>query len=253
MEKDEGVAIITIDNPPLNVLNKQVQQELGTVIPEIKEDHDVVSVLLTTAGEKAFMAGTDIKEFPQMMKNPNRKESVMFMHSVLNELDYLPKPTIAVLDGLTYGGGLELALTCDIRIAEENTKLGFPEINLGLFPGGAGTQRLPRLVGEAKAKEMMYIGDPITSKEALSIGLVNQVVENGTGYEIALKMANTIAEKSLQALARIKKATDEGLTMSLQEGIEHEAALFEEVFQTEDIKEGVDAFIHKRKPQFKHQ
>lgn len=251
-KKDDGVAVITIDNPPLNVLNQQVQKELKVITAEIKEDKEVVSVLLTTAGNKAFMAGADIKEFPQMMNNPNMKEEVMFMHGVLNDLDNLPKPTIAVLDGLTFGGGLELALTCDIRIAEEDTQLGFPEIKLGLFPGGAGTQRLPRLVGEAKAKEMMYIGDPMTSKEAERIGLVNHVVENGASFEKAMKIAKQISAMSLPALSLIKEAVDRGLEMELNKGIENEAALFEEVFQTKDIKEGVTAFIEKRKPKFKH-
>lgn len=251
-KKENGIATITIDNPPLNVLNQQVQRELKGITSEINEDNEVVTVVLTTAGEKAFMAGADIKEFPQMMNNPDMRDDVMFMHNVLNNLDYLPKPTIAVLDGLTFGGGLELALACDIRIAEERTQLGFPEIKLGLFPGGAGTQRLPRLVGEAKAKEMMFIGEPITSREAERIGLVNQVVENGKAYEAAIWMARQIAAKSLPALSRIKKAVDEGLEMSLNHGIEKEATLFEEVFQTEDIKEGVGAFIEKRTPHFTH-
>lgn len=251
-KKEEGIAVITIDNPPLNVLNQQLQKELKYIIAEIKEDNEAVCVLLTSVGEKAFMAGADIKEFPQMMGNPNMREDVLFMHGVLNDLDNLPKPTIAVLDGFTFGGGCELALTCDIRIAEERTLLGFPEINLGLFPGGAGTQRLPRLVGEAKAKELMYIGKPIIAKKAEEIGLVNQVVENGRAYEAAMELARDIAGKSLEALSRIKKAVDLGLDMSLTEGIYKEVALFEEVFKTEDIKEGVSAFIEKRKPNFQH-
>lgn len=250
--KENGIAVITIDNPPLNVLNQQVQKELKVVVSEIREDQETVCVLLSTAGDKAFMAGADIKEFPQMMNNPNMKEDVLFMHGVLNELDQLPKPTIAVLDGLTFGGGLELALTCDIRIAEERTQLGFPEIKLGLFPGGAGTQRFPRLVGEAKAKELMFVGDPISAKEALDIGLVNHVVENGTSFEKALEMAKLIASRSLPALSLIKQAVDEGLDMELEDGIVNEANLFEKVFQTEDIQEGVAAFIEKRQPQFKH-
>ncbi|UJL45532.1 enoyl-CoA hydratase [Virgibacillus sp. NKC19-16] len=251
-KKENGIAVITIDNPPLNVLNQQIQKELKEITAEIKNDKEVVCVLLTSTGDKAFMAGADIKEFPQMMGNPNMRNDVMFMHSMLNDLDNLPKPTIAVLDSLTFGGGCELALTCDIRVAEEKTQLGFPEIKLGLFPGGAGTQRLPRLIGEAKAKEMMFTGDPITSDEAERIGLVNHVVPNGQAYEKAMNLALQIASKSIQPLSRIKKAVDEGLEMSLTEGIEKEADLFEEVFQTEDVKEGVGAFIDKRKPHFKN-
>lgn len=250
--KEDGIAIVTIDNPPLNVLSQQVQKELKEITAEIEKDREVVCVLLTSAGDKAFMAGADIKEFPQMIGNPDMQKDVMAMHGMLNELDNLPKPTIAVLDGLTFGGGCELALTCDIRIAEEQAQLGFPEIKLGLFPGGAGTQRLPRLIGEAKAKEMMYTGEPITADVAARLGLVNHVVAKGEAFETAMNLARQIAGKSLQALSRIKRAVDEGLEVGLIEGIENEAKLFEEVFQTEDVKEGVDAFINKRKPHFKH-
>ncbi|MBP1971260.1 enoyl-CoA hydratase/carnithine racemase [Virgibacillus natechei] len=251
-KKENGIAIITIDNPPLNVLNQQIQKELKGITAEIKNDKEVVCVLLTSAGDKAFMAGADIKEFPEMMGNPDMRSEVMFMHGMLNDLDQLPKPTIAVLDGLTFGGGCELALSCDMRVAEEQTQLGFPEIKLGLFPGGAGTQRLPRLIGEAKAKEMMFTGEPIASDEAERIGLVNHVVPNGKAFDKAMNLALQIANKSLQPLSRIKNAVDEGLEMSLIEGIEKEADLFEEVFQTEDVKEGVEAFIEKRKPHFRH-
>jgi enoyl-CoA hydratase len=252
-KKDEGIAVIKIDNPPLNVLGQQVQEELKDIILEIKEDNDVVCVLLTTAGDRAFIAGADIKEFPSMMGNPTMLEDVMVMHRMFNDLDNLPKPTIAVLDGLTFGGGCELALTCDIRIVEEQAMIGFPEIKLGLFPGGAGTQRLPRLIGEAKAKELMFTGEPITAKEAKNIGLVNHVVATGEAYETAIKLARQIASKSLQALSRIKQAVDEGLELSLVKGIEKEASLFEEVFKTDDVKEGVQAFIEKREPRFIHQ
>jgi len=157
-----------------------------------------------------------------------------------------------VLNGLTFGGGCELALACDIRIAEEHAQIGLPEIKLGLFPGGGGTQRLPRLVGEAKAKELMFTGDPISAQEAEKIRLVNRVVPSGEGLNSAKELAKRISRHSLQALSRIKKSVDEGMNHSLTEGIELEAALFAEVFQTEDIKEGVQAFIEKRKPVFQH-
>ncbi|MFZ3577107.1 enoyl-CoA hydratase [Virgibacillus sp. DJP39] len=251
-KKDNGVAVITIDNPPLNVMSRQVQQEMQEIIGEIKNDDEVVCVVLNSAGTKAFMAGADIKEFPNMIGNPEMRTQVMEIHAMLNEVDNLPKPTIAVLDGLTFGGGCELTLTFDIRIAEEHATIGFPEVKLGLFPGGGGTQRLPRLVGEAKAKEMMYTGEPISAEAAEKIGLVNQVVSTGEGLETAIKLASQIAGKSLQSLSRIKRAVDEGLDMTLSDGIEREATLFSEVFQTEDVREGVEAFIGKRKPNFKH-
>ncbi|MFC4558429.1 enoyl-CoA hydratase/isomerase family protein [Virgibacillus kekensis] len=250
--KEGAVGIITIDHPPLNVMSTQVQKEIRTSVEVLKNDEEVVCVVLTTAGEKAFMAGADIKEFPSMIGDPEMTPWVMELHAIFSELDDLPKPTIAVLDGLTLGGGCELALTFDIRIAEEHAKIGLPEVNLGLFPGGGGTQRLPRLVGEAKAKEIMFTGEPITAQEAERIGLVNQVVPTGEGFTAAMEMAAKIAGKSLQSLSRIKRAVDEGVEKNLKEGLELEAELFTDVFQTEDVKEGVEAFIQKRKANFTH-
>jgi enoyl-CoA hydratase len=252
VEKQQGVAIVTIDNPPLNVMSKRVAEELGNIFKELALDEEVVTVLLTGAGEKAFMAGADIKEFPQLMTNPDMLASVMGSHEILNQIDQFNKPTIAVLNGMTFGGGCELALTCDIRIAEEHALVGLPEIKLGLFPGGGGTQRLPRLIGEARAKQLMYTGEPITAEKAERIGLINEVVPTGEGLNYGLKIAAKISKHSLQALSRIKKAVDDGMELSLEEGIEREAHLFTEVFRTEDIREGVQAFIEKRKPVFTH-
>ena len=252
VEKENNMAVVTLNRPPLNVLSKQVFQELHAAFQELKADLEVVAVLVTGAGNKAFAAGADIKEFPQMMGNPTMKQNVRDSHVALNYIDDFPKPTIAVLNGLTFGGGCELALACDIRIAEEHAQIGLPEIKLGLFPGGGGTQRLPRLVGEAKAKELMFTGDPISAQEAEKIRLVNRVVPSGEGLNSAKELAKRISRHSLQALSRIKKSVDEGMNHSLTEGIELEAALFAEVFQTEDIKEGVQAFIEKRKPVFQH-
>nr|WP_263328594.1 enoyl-CoA hydratase [Neobacillus sp. Marseille-Q6967] len=252
LEKVNHIATVTIDNPPLNVLSSQVTSELKSIFDDIANDNDIVVVILTGAGSRAFMAGADIKEFPQSIGKKGMKDQVLRQHDVFNQIDFLPKPTIAVLNGLTFGGGCELAITCDIRIAEEHVQLGLPEIKLGIFPGGGGTQRLPRIVGEAKAKELMYVGDPITAHEAERMGLVNKVVETGQGMTEAMALAKKISGHSLQALSRIKKAVDEGTNMEFLAGIEREAELFEEVFLTEDVKEGVSAFIEKRKPVFAH-
>lgn len=254
LEINEGIAIVTIDNPPMNVLSAQVTKELGEVFTQIAQDENVVVAVITGAGNKAFMAGADIKEFPSWldMDQAALKEMNMGSHKVLNYIDNLPKPTIAALNGFTLGGGCELALTCDIRIAEEQVQIGLPEVKLGLFPGGGGTQRLPRLVGEAKAKELMFIGDPLTAEQAREIGLVNQVVGKGEGLEAALTMARKIAGYSIQALSRIKKAVNEGTDTTFEAGIEIESTLFAEIFSTEDVKEGVQAFIEKRSPSFKH-
>lgn len=254
LEKTEGVAIVTIDNPPMNVLSRQVTKELGEVFTAIAKDDEVIVAILTGAGNRAFMAGADIKEFPQSlgMEKDKLKKNNLKTHEVLNFIADIPKPTIAVLNGLALGGGCELALTCDIRIAEVNVKIGLPEIKLGLFPGGGGTQRLPRLIGAPKAKELMFLGEPLSAEDALKIGLVNQVVESGKGMDNALSMAKRMAGYSLQALSRIKEAVNKGFDTSLDEGLEIEAELFAEVFGTEDVREGVQAFIEKRSPSFNH-
>lgn len=251
-EIHEKTAIVTINNPPLNVLSKQVTTELYDVFTELETNEEAVAVILTGYGNKAFMAGADIKEFPEWIGQTGFKDIVLETHRVMNYIDHFSKPTIAVLNGLTFGGGCELAMTCDIRIAEEHAQLGLPEIKLGLFPGGGGTQRLPRLIGEARAKELMFTGEPITAEEADRYGLVNHVVPTGQGMTYAQGMAAKVTGQSLQALSRIKHAVNKGAHLPIEEAVELEAELFEEVFQTEDIKEGVQAFIEKRKPAFTH-
>ncbi|WAH36131.1 enoyl-CoA hydratase-related protein [Alicyclobacillus dauci] len=229
VEREQGVATVVIDNPPLNVMSHEIFQQVGEAFRSLERDDQVVVVVLTTAGERAFAAGADIKEFPQLMNNPDMLEFVMETHAILRYIDNFPKPTIVVLDGLTLGGGLELALTFDIRIAEEHAQIGLPEVKLGLFPGGGGTQRLPRLVGEAKAKEIMFTGEPVSATDAERIGLVNKVVPTGSGREAAKALAAKMTRHSLQSLARIKQAVDEGMELSLWDGIKREAELFVEV------------------------
>jgi enoyl-CoA hydratase len=250
VQKENKIATVIIDNPPLNVMCKQVVEELKEIFIDLSTDRDVVVIVLTGTGRKAFMAGADIREFPRLMGKENIKEEFMRTHEVLNLIDFFPKPTIAVLNGLAFGGGCELALTCDLRIAEEHALIGLPEIKLGLFPGGGGTQRLPRLIGEAKAKELMFTGEPISALEAMDIGLINKVVPIGEGLKAAYELAGKISGYSITALSRIKKAVDEGVNLPFSQAIERESELFEEVFQTEDIKEGVQAFLEKRRPQF---
>ncbi len=205
LRKEQGIGIVTIDNPPLNVMNQQVTKELGEVFTDVERDKEIIAVILTGAGQKAFMAGADIKEFPESIGKQGMKEDVMKTHQMLNQIDFLPKPTIAVLNGLTFGGGCELALTCDIRIAESHAQIGLPEVKLGLFPGGGGTQRLPRLIGEAKAKELMFTGEPVTAEEGVKLGLVNHVVPEGEGIKKATEMASKIAGYSLNRFHGLKK------------------------------------------------
>ena len=252
--KENGIAVIVLDNGPMNVMCKEMIRQLDEVFEAIAADPEVIAVVLTGSGERAFMAGADIKEFPNQMKL-SEEEMVGYslkVHTTLNKLDFLNRPTIAAVNGVAFGGGCELALLCDIRIAEEHALFALPEIKLGLLPGGGGTQRLPRLIGEARAKEMMYTGDPITAQKAQEIGLVNQVVPKGEGLATAKKLAQIISQRSLPVLQFIKEAVDKGTQLSLEEGLKVEAKLFAKVFQTEDIKEGVAAFIEKRGANFKH-
>jgi enoyl-CoA hydratase/carnithine racemase len=215
-------------------------------------DADVVVAIVTGQGERAFCAGFDIKEFPGLMEPGAAERLARALHASLHKLAHLGKPTIAAVNGLALGGGLELSMACDLRIVAANAQMGQPEIKLGLLPGAGGTQRLPRLVGAGMAKELMYVGDPISAEEAYRIGLVNRVVPAGEALAVARQMGQTIAGRAGVALRYIQEAVDRGLATTLDAGLQIEADLFAKVFQTEDVREGVDAFINKRKPNFRH-
>ncbi|QDS34231.1 enoyl-CoA hydratase/isomerase family protein [Brevibacillus brevis] len=250
VEKREKIAIVTIDNPPMNALSAGVKEELRVIFAELHASADVLAIILTGAGQKAFVAGADIKELPKRIGNPNLLPQFMENHHFFNSIDYSPKLTIAVINGYALGGGCELALTCDLRIAEQHALIGVPEVKLGLLPGAGGTQRLPRLIGEAKAKELLFTGEHITAEEAMRIGLVNRVVPTGEGLAAALTLAQKICQNSPSALQHIKKAVDEGMELPFQQALKLEAELFQDLFLKEDVKEGVQAFLEKRSPQF---
>ena len=252
LEKEGPLAIVTLTNPPLNVLHPQMVRELDACFTALATDPEVVVAILTGAGQRAFCAGFDIKEFPALMAPGGAEQLTTLLHRSLGKIDHLGKPTLAAVNGLALGGGLEVAMTCDIRIVAENAQLGQPEIKLGLFPGAGGTQRLPRLVGEGIAKELMYIGEPINATEAYRIGLANKVVPAGEALATAQQTGHTIAQRAGVALRYIQQAVDRGLNTTLEEGLQIEADLFAKVFQTEDVREGVDAFINKREPRFRH-
>ncbi|PWA09438.1 enoyl-CoA hydratase [Pueribacillus theae] len=249
--KNNGIATVVIDNPPMNALGDQVRTELLEAFKDLKADHEVVAIILTGAGERAFMAGADIKEFNES-GNPHKNKPVE-EENVFNFIESIPKPTIALINGYALGGGLELALTCDIRIAEEHAKFGLPEVKLGLLPGGGGTQRLPRIVGPSKAKELMFTGDHIPAEEALQLNMISKVVPKGEGMKAAIQLAEKVANHSLQALSRIKRLVNEGSELPLDEGLVIERQLFSELFETKDAKEGISAFVEKRKPVFTHE
>lgn len=251
-EVKDNIATVQLDNPPLNVLSTKLKQDLWDCLQEISSRPDIRVLILTGAGDRAFMVGADIKEFSNFMEPGKAKESSLASHKTFCLLESMPIPTIAAINGLALGGGCELALCCDIRIAAENVQLGLPEINLGLFPGAGGTQRLARLLGPSAAKELMFTGKTIDATKAYVMGLVNKVVPKGKAYSEALKLAQELSQKPGAALELIKKAVNQGIEKTLHEGLELEADLIDQVFLTEDIKEGVAAFIEKRKPCFKH-
>lgn len=252
LDKDGPLAIVTLTNPPLNVLHPHMAAELDACFTGLATDADVIVAIVTGQGERAFCAGFDIKAFPNLTAPGGAEQLTRVLHASLGKIAHLGKPTIAAVNGLALGGGLELSMACDLRIVAANAQLGQPEIKLGLFPGAGGTQRLPRLVGAGIAKELMYVGEPISAAEAYRIGLANKVVPAGEALAAARQMGQTIAGMAGVALRYIQEAVNRGLDTTLDAGLQIEADLFAKVFQTEDVREGVDAFINKRKPNFRH-
>jgi len=250
LDRQGRVAIITINRPDKrNALNIKTREEGAALLDQLREDDSVGVVVFTGAGDKAFVAGADIGEFAGRTAITQRE--VMTSRSLFTAIDTFPKPVIAMINGYCLGGGCELALACDIRIASENASFGQPEINLGIIPGGGGTQRLPRLVGEGKAMEMVLTGEIIDARTAFTIGLVNHVVPADQLQAKTLEMANRIAEKSPIALQLAKEAVKLASKSNLDEGLRREVDLFALCFSTEDKNEGVSAFLEKRKPAFK--
>lgn len=249
LRREGAVAVLTIDNPPVNVLTEAVLSGLDEAITQIERDPAIKAVVLTGAG-KAFVAGADIKVMPSLDAVSGealaRRGQVLF-----NRLDRLPKAVIVALNGVALGGGLELALAGDIRIAAETAKVGLPEINLGIMPGYGGTQRLTRIVGVSKAKQMILTGDQVLADEALRLGIVDQVVAADELLPTALKLAGAIAAKGQVAVATALDTIDRGAEMALDDALAYEARAFGRVCATEDKNEGVTAFIEKRPAQFK--
>jgi enoyl-CoA hydratase len=250
VERRERVAIITINRPEKrNALNIQTRAEGAAVLDELRADDSVRVVVFTGAGDKAFIAGADIAEFAERTAITQRE--VMLERGLFNAVDTFPKPVIAMVNGYCLGGGCELALACDIRIASENASFGQPEINLGIIPGGGGTQRLTRLVGEGKSMELVLSGEIISAQEAFRLGLVNHVVPAAELEAKTMEVANRIAEKSPIALRLAKEAVKLASRSNLDEGLRREVDLFALCFSSSDKDEGVKAFLEKRKPDFK--
>lgn len=250
LEKQDGVAVITINRPKaLNALNSDTLSELSTVLDQLGIESGIKVVILTGIGEKAFIAGADISQ----MKDFNPLEGRQFAQlgqAVFRKLELLPRPVIAAINGFALGGGCELAMACDIRIAGENARFGQPEVTLGLTAGFGGTQRLPRLVGTGRASELLFSGDIINADEAYRIGLVNKVCPLKALMEEALKLAQRIAERAPLAVQLTKSAIQRGMNMDMDSAQAYEAEVFGLTFSTQDQTEGCNAFTEKRKPAF---
>ncbi len=249
--KEDGVGLLTVNRPKsLNALNPQTLDEINNVLDVIEKEQSVKVLVITGAGEKAFIAGADISEFPKM----NSLQAYLFAEKgqrLFFRIEQLPIPVIACVNGFALGGGCELAMSCDFIYASDKAKFGQPEINLGIIPGFGGTQRLARLVGRAKAKELCMTGEMISAEEAKAIGLVAKVFPAESLLEETLKIASSLAKKSQVAIRAIKRVIDEGIGSDLRSGCELEANTFALTFVSEDAKEGVAAFLEKRKPNFK--
>jgi enoyl-CoA hydratase len=247
LETKDTVGLIKMNRPDaMNALNSVTLQELREAVSQLKDSDDVKVIIITGEG-KAFVAGADIAEMKDM-SGDQAKEFSTTGQKVFSKIAKIKKPVIAALNGFALGGGCELALACDIRIASEKAKLGQPEVNLGVIPGFAGTQRLSRLVGTAKAKELIFTGDMVDAPTALSIGLVNQVVPAEQLMDTCMEMAKKIASKGPTAVKLAKKVINEGIEEKLDKGSDYESDEFGQCFASGEAKEGMTAFLEKRKP-----
>jgi len=251
-EKGEGIAKIVINRPGvLNVLNREVIEEVHRALLNAEQDRGVRVVVLTGAGGRAFCAGIEISAFKGATPVEMRSFTQEFREEILNTVMRLGKPVIAAVNGYALGAGCELVLACDLAIASEKARFGQPEVNIGALPGGGGTQQLPRVVGVKKAKELMFTGDMIDAKEAERLEIVNRVVPPEKLEEEVKALAKKLAEKSPIALRMVKEAVNKTMELSLSAGLAYETELFSLCTSTEDFAEGVKAFLEKRKPVFK--
>ena len=248
LKKEGRVAVISIERPEaLNALSRQIIDEIEALVETVEEDGEIGSIVFYS--EKNFAAGADIKAMMDLSVEEAKEFSFVRVMSKIRKLEI---PTIAAIEGYALGGGLELALTCDLRLAAETAKMGFPEINLGIMPGAGGTIAAPRLIGAAKAKELIFTGRTVSAEEAVQMGLINYSVSVDSVREEALRLAKRLAEKAPVAMRMAKESIDRGLQAgSMDEGLEIELELWSRLFATEDQKEGMAAFVEKRPAQYK--
>jgi len=251
VERDGAVAVVTVDNPPVNALGNAVLAELADAAEQLGADDGVRAVVLTGRGEKAFMAGADLDEFRRLLDGDGSiEEHVGYSSRALTALESLPQPLVAAVQAAAMGGGLEVALTADLIVVDPGAVLGLPEVRLGLMPGAGGTQRLPRRIGAGRAKELLLLGGAVKAEEAKAIGLVNRVSAPGAALEEAQELAGRLAALSPLAVRSIKRAVVEGLEGTLADGVRRERELFMGVFRGPDAREGVSAFVEKRPARF---
>ncbi len=250
----DGIAVITLNNPPLNVVTLAMTRELDTELDQLATDSNARVLILTGAGERAFCVGSDINEFASFIADADRSLNVKIRpeNAMYSKLATFPKPTVAALNGHALGGGLELAVCCDLIVADPNAKIGLPEVNLGVFPGSGGTLRVTRRIGEGRAKEMMLLGAPIDPQTALAWGLINRVAEPSDALDVALDLARKLAELPNRALQLCKQSIGYAFDDDADAAVEQSMLLINEAFHTDDVREGVRAFFAKEKPTFHH-
>ena len=249
-ERRESVGLVTIDNPPMNALSTALLEELEAELHALDEDDGVHAIVVRGGGERAFVAGADIKEFPTLRESAGEGGSARGIQRVGHRMDAASTPFVAAIRGFCLGGGLELAMCCDVRICADDATLGQPEIKLGLIPGGGGTQRLPRLVGQGRAMFLNLTGDFVDAETAYAWGLVERVVPASELDDVALEVAGRIAAQSPHALAVLRELARTTRDLPLEEGLRREAEDFARCLRSEDGAEGIAAFIEKRPPEF---
>jgi enoyl-CoA hydratase/carnithine racemase len=251
LERRDGIALVTLNRPAYhNALNRPLLRELSQLTEVLREERDTRVVIFTGAGEKAFCAGADLKE-RQTFTEEDVRQFIVLIRDTFTRIAELPQPTIAAINGVAFGGGMELALACDLRLMDEAARMGLTETSLGIIPGAGGTQRLPRLVGVAKAKELILMAKRFGAAEALQMGLVNAISAPGEVLSLAWEWAETLKQNAPLALIQAKWAIDRGLETGMGEGLLLETKAYDVLIPTKDRLEGLAAFQEKRKPQYR--
>ncbi|MDB5853709.1 MAG: 3-hydroxypropionyl-coenzyme dehydratase [Herminiimonas sp.] len=251
-EIEAGIATITLCNPPMNVVTLTLSRQLGETLEALAADDTVRAVIVTGSGAKAFCAGSDIGEFRDMMQPGQVVPKKLFrQNQVFNRLDHFPKPTIAAINGLAFGGGLEIAVCCDLIVVAADSRLSLPEIKLGVFPGSGGTIRVTRRIGEGRAKEMMFLGEPIDAATALAWGLVNRIAPAGGALDVARELAAVLVQRPRLALALCKTVVDSSFDLPLEQAMARSFEASDRAFSSPECAEGVRAFFAKETPNYK--